>query len=136
MVFFGAPLEQPDHAERAVAAAIGLRRRLAGWNRERAAQGLDEVEVRMAINSGQVVVGEIGSATRVDYTVLGNTVNIAARLEELVAKPGQIVLGEDTQKRITHLFPTEHLGSFQLRGLQGKVNVHRVAAEQLPDAEA
>jgi class 3 adenylate cyclase len=96
MAFFGAPLPQPDHAERAVRAAIALNRALSAWNRERSMEGLDAVEVRTAIHSGPVVVGDIGSATRVDYTVLGNTVNVAARLEEFVAKPGLIVLGETT----------------------------------------
>ncbi len=126
MAFFGAPLEQPDHAERAVRAALALRRRLATWNHERQLAGLDIVQVRIAVNSGVVVVGEIGSATRVDYTVLGNAVNVAARLEEMVAQPGQIVLGDATQRAVAHLFPTEHLGNVQLRGLQGKLPVFRV----------
>jgi adenylate cyclase len=131
MAFFGAPLEQADHAERAVLAALALRRRLKTWNRERVLAGLDVVEVRMAINSGLVVVGEIGSATRVDYTVLGNTVNVAARLEETVAQAGQIVLGAATQRGVAHLFPTEHLGNVQLRGLQGKLPVFRLMTEEI-----
>lgn len=132
MAFFGAPLPQPDHAERAVRAALGIRRRLARWNEARRASGLDEVEVRAAINSGLVVVGEIGSEMRVDYTVLGNTVNVAARLEELVAQPGQIVVGEQTYNAIGHLFPAEHLGEVSLRGLQGRLNTFRIRAEDLP----
>ena len=131
MAFFGAPLEQADHAERAVLAAMALRRRLKVWNRERELAGLDVVEVRMAINSGLVVVGEIGSATRVDYTVLGNAVNVAARLEEIVAQPGQIVLGGATQRSVAHLFPTEHLGNLQLRGLHGKLPVFRLMTEEI-----
>jgi len=129
MAFFGAPLEQADHAERAVLAALALRRRLKAWNHEREVAGLDVIEVRMAINSGPVVVGDIGSATRVDYTVLGNAVNVAARLEDAVAQPGQIVLGAATQRAIAHLFPTEHLGNVQLRGLQGKLPVFRLMTE-------
>ncbi|MGE5237145.1 MAG: adenylate/guanylate cyclase domain-containing protein [Acidobacteriota bacterium] len=131
MAFFGAPLEQSDHAERAVLAALMLRRRLKRWNRDRELAGLDPVEVRMAINSGVVVVGEIGSANRVDYTVLGNAVNVTARLEEIVAQPGQVVIGDATQRAIAHLFPTAHLGNFQLRGLQGKLPVFRILTEEL-----
>ncbi len=131
MAFFGAPLEQPDHAERSVLAALALRRRLKIWNHERELAGLDVVEVRMAVNSGLVVVGEIGSANRVDYTVLGNTVNVASRLEEKVAQPGQIVLGAATQSAVAHLFPTEHLGNVQLRGLQGKLPVFRLMTEEI-----
>jgi adenylate cyclase len=134
MAFFGAPLQQPDHAERAVKAALNLRTRLKGWNHERELAGLEAVEVRMAMNSGLVVVGEIGSANRVDYTVLGNTVNVAARLEETVAQPGQVVLGDLTQRAIAHLFPTEHLGNVQLRGLQGKLPVFRVLTEEITGA--
>ena len=86
-----------------------------------AARGwIETVKVRIAINSGLVVVGDIGSANRVDYTILGNTVNVTARLEELVAKPGQIVIGPATFKAVEHLFPIEHLGDVALRGLQGK----------------
>jgi adenylate cyclase len=131
MAFFGAPLEQPDHAERAVHAAVALRRKLNHWNRERVVAGLDQVEVRVAINSGVVVVGEIGSANRVDYTVLGNTVNVAARLEELVAQPGQIVIGALTQEAIAHVYPTEHLGNISLRGLQGKLPAFRLLTEEI-----
>jgi adenylate cyclase len=131
MAFFGAPLEQADHAERAVQAALALRRRMKRWNSERELAGQDTVEVRVAINSGIVVVGDIGSANRVDYTVLGNTVNVTARLEELVAKPGQIVLGAATQKDVAHLFPTEHLGNVELRGLTAKLPVFRLLTEEL-----
>ena len=133
MAFFGAPLQQPDHAERAVRAALAMRRRLAKWNEQRTAAGLDTVEVRAAINSGVVVVGEIGSAIRVDYTVLGNTVNVAARLEELVAKPGQIVMGEGTHNALGGMIPTEHLGDIQLRGLQGRMPAYRIVTEDLTE---
>jgi adenylate cyclase len=130
MAFFGAPLEQPDHAERAVRAALALRNRMIDWNAERARAGLDRVDVRIAINSGIVVVGDIGSASRVDYTVLGNTVNVAARLEELVAQPGQIVIGDATQQAVAGIFATEPLGDVQLRGLQDKMAVYQVSAEE------
>jgi len=88
MAFFGAPLPQDDHAERAVRSALELLAALDEWNTGREAAGDDRIEVRVAVNSGPVVVGDIGSATRVDYTVLGNTVNVTSRLEEHVAEPG------------------------------------------------
>jgi adenylate cyclase len=133
MAFFGAPLPQEDHAERAVRSAVDMLRALERWNDEREAEGLDRIDVRVAVNSGPVVVGDIGSASRVDYTVLGNTVNVTARLEEHVAKPGSIVLGETTQKAVADLFPTEPLGSVQLKGLSRKINIHRVATEEMTD---
>jgi adenylate cyclase len=136
MAFFGAPLPQEDHAERAVRAALAMMRSLKRWNRQRVVDGQDPLEVRVAINSGPVVVGDIGSERRVDYTVLGNTVNVTARLEEYVAKPGQIVIGETTQAAVAHLFPTEHLGNVQLKGLSRKIAVYRVASEEISRAEA
>jgi adenylate cyclase len=129
MAFFGAPLAQPDHARRAVEAAVRLQRDLAAWNRERAAAGQPEVAARIAINSGPVVVGDVGSATRVDYTVLGNTVNVAARLEQFVARPGDVVIGDETRRLVDGAFATEPLGSFQLKGLRNKVEAWRVVAD-------
>ena len=127
MAFFGAPLEQADHAQRAVEAALRLRRDLAAWNEERGRRGLPQVEARIAINSGPVVVGDVGSARRVDYTVLGNTVNVAARLEQFVARPGDVVIGEETHRLLDGAFEAEPLGEFQLKGLQRKVQAFRVS---------
>ena len=113
-----------------------MMRSLKRWNHQREVEGLDRIDVRVAIHSGPVVVGDIGSETRVDYTVLGNTVNVTARLEEYVARPGQIVIGETTQSAIAHLFPTEHLGNVQLKGLSRKIAVYRVAMEEISRAGA
>ena len=129
MAFFGAPLAQPDHARRAVAAALRLQRELGRWNEERREQGLPEVAARIAINSGPVVVGDVGSALRVDYTVLGDTVNVASRLEQFVARPGDVVIGEETQRLLGDELATEPLGRFQLKGLQRKVEAFRVVSE-------
>jgi adenylate cyclase len=126
MAFFGAPMPQPDHAERAVRAAVDIQRSLEAWNADRAAQGLPGFAARVALNSGPVVVGDIGSARRVDYTVLGNTVNVAARLEALVAQPGEVVVGPETHRLLAGVIPTEPLGEFQLKGLQQKIIAHRV----------
>ena len=129
MAFFGAPVAQEDHAERATRAAVEIQRDLAAWNRERAAQGLPGFNARVALNSGLVVVGDIGSARRVDYTVLGNTVNVAARLESGVARPGDVVLGPETWRLLGGAIPTEPLGEFQLKGLQQKIQAYRVVRD-------
>jgi adenylate cyclase len=128
MAFFGAPVPQPDHAERAVRAAVEIQHNLKAWSAARAAAGLPGFAARVALNSGPVVVGDVGSARRVDYTVLGNTVNVAARLESGVALPGDIVLGPETHRLLAGAFPTEPLGQFQLKGLQRKILAHRVIA--------
>ncbi|HKI00917.1 MAG TPA: adenylate/guanylate cyclase domain-containing protein [Thermoanaerobaculia bacterium] len=126
MAFFGAPVAQPDHALRAVRAAIEIQEGLALWNAGRAAEGLPGFRARVALNSGPVVVGDIGSARRVDYTVLGNTVNVAARLESSVAEPDDVVLGPATYLLLDGAIPTELLGEFQLKGLQQRVQAYRV----------
>lgn len=126
MAFFGAPMRQPDHAYRAVAAAVRIREALEKWNAERTSQGLSLIKTRIAINTGPVVVGDIGSNRRVDYTVLGNTVNVAARLEESVCTPGEIVVGDETFKQLAGRLPTSPLGEFSLKGLSQKVIAHRV----------
>jgi adenylate cyclase len=127
MAFFGAPVPQDDHAVRATRAAIEIQRELTAWSAARHAQGLAGFAARVALNSGPVVVGDIGSARRVDYTVLGNTVNVAARLEAFVARPGDVVLGPETYRLLDGSIPTEALGEFQLKGLQKKITAYRVA---------
>jgi adenylate cyclase len=127
MAFFGAPVPQDDHAARAARAAIEIQRELTSWSAARHAQGLAGFAARVALNSGPVVVGDIGSARRVDYTVLGNTVNVAARLEAFVARPGDVVLGPETYRLLDGSIPTEALGEFQLKGLQRKITAYRVA---------
>ena len=134
MAFFGAPLPQPDHAERAVRSAKVMMRSISRWNDRRKLEGLDPVLVRVAIHSGPVVVGDIGSETRVDYTVLGNTVNVAARLEEYAAEPGQIVIGETTHEAVAHLFATEHLGNVQMKGLSRRIAAYRVLQDEADGA--
>jgi adenylate cyclase len=127
MAFFGAPVAQPDHALRAVRAAIEIQEGLAAWNARRIADGLPGFKVRIGVNSGPVVVGDIGSSRRVDYTVLGNTVNVAARLEALVAQPDDVVLGPETHRLLNGTIRTEPLGELQLKGLQQRIRAYRVA---------
>ena len=126
MAFFGAPLDQPDHADRAVAAALKIREGMAHWNRERATRGEAALEIRIALNTGEAIVGDIGSERRVDYTVLGNAVNVAARLEEFVAQPGDIVIGPQTWAAVRDRFEVTQLGYFSLKGLSAQVPLYKV----------
>lgn len=126
MAFFGAPVPQDDHADRAVLAGLMMQRLVGDWNAEREQAGLPEVRIRVGINSGPAVVGNVGTEKRVDYTVLGTSVNIASRLESGVAKPGQIVISQNTLDRIVGSFTTESLGEFALKGLQQKLPVYAV----------
>ena len=126
MAFFGAPIPQDDHADRAVLTGLMLQRLVGEWNAEREKQGLTPVRIRIGINSGPAVVGNVGTEKRVDYTVLGSAVNIASRLESGVAKPGQLVISQNTLDCVVGSFKTESLGEFALKGLQQKMPVYAV----------
>lgn len=129
MAFFGAPIPQEDHAYRAVNAGLLMRSLVAKWNDERKSQGLAPVLIRVGINSGPAVVGNVGTEKRVDYTVLGTSVNIASRLESGVARPGQVVISQNTFEKVSGRFKTEALGEFPLKGLQQKMPVYSVVDE-------
>jgi adenylate cyclase len=126
MAFFGAPFDQPDHAVRAVSAGLKIQEGMAMWNRERASEGLPEVQARIAMNTGEAIVGEIGSQRRVDYTVLGNAVNVAARMEEFVAGAGDTVIGPQTYDAVRSRFHVTEMGQYALKGLSAKVPMYKV----------
>jgi len=126
MAFFGAPIDQPDHPSRAAAAALKVREEVAEWNRERVSQGQFPLEVRMALNTGETIVGEIGSARRVEYTVVGNAVNVAARMEEFVAMPGDIVVGPLTYEAIKDAYRVAQLGFFALKGVSTQIPLYKL----------
>jgi adenylate cyclase len=126
MAFFGAPLDQPDHADRAVTAALRIQEGVAVWNRARGERGEPSLEVRIALNTGEAIVGDIGSERRVDYTVLGNPVNVAARMEEFVAQPGDVVIGPATYEAVRERYDTAQLGRFALKGLSAQVPLYKV----------
>jgi adenylate cyclase len=126
MAVFGAPLDMPDHAERAIRTALEMQERLAEWNAERK-EG-PAFRIRIGINSGKAVAGEIGSVNKKEYTVLGDTVNTASRLESSVAKPGSVVVGENTYRLAEGRFEFQPLGSFSLKGKAREVLAYGVAS--------
>ncbi|MBK7951346.1 MAG: FHA domain-containing protein [Deltaproteobacteria bacterium] len=137
MAFFGAPLAMPDHAERAVEAALRMQEALAELNAARGAQ--HSIAMRIGVNSGTVVVGDIGTPQRKDYTVIGDVVNIASRLESSVAQPGQVVIGEATWQAARHAFACDPLEPVKLKGKQQSVEPYLVRGriddpERAPDA--
>src|SRR5581483_8580246 len=119
LAVFGAPVEQADHASRAVRAAQAMRRAVAEMN---AAGTLPQLRLRYAINSGIAIAGDVGSERRRDYTVLGDVVNTAARLQT-IADPDQIVISRATFERLRSPVPVSPLGPVALRGRTEKVDV-------------
>jgi len=124
MAFFGAPLQLDDHAERAVEAALRMQEMLGDWNAHSPDAG--RLAMRIGINSGTVVVGDIGSPQRKDYTVIGDAVNIASRLESFVAEPGQVVIGHETRRHLGEAFRCRALDEVRLRGKRQVVRPHLV----------
>jgi adenylate cyclase len=124
MAVYGAPLDMPDHAARAVKSALEMQERLTEFNSERK-EG-PNIRIRIGINSGKAVAGEIGSINKKEYTVLGDTVNTASRLESSVAKPGMVVIGENTHNAVIDQFECRSMGSFTLKGKEKVVSVFEV----------
>jgi adenylate cyclase len=124
MAVFGAPLDMPDHAERAIRTALEMRARLEEFNSERR-EG-PQLRIRIGINSGKVVAGEIGSVNKKEYTVLGDTVNTASRLESSVAKPMMVVVGENTFQAAKGFFECRSLGAMALKGKEKTVEAYEV----------
>lgn len=112
LAVFGAPFDQPEHPMRAVQAALAMRRALTEMNR---LQDGPNLQMRIAINSGIALTGDIGSPRRREFTVLGDIVNTAARIEEL-AGPGEIMISGATRKRLTDAISVSSRGSRELRG--------------------
>jgi adenylate cyclase len=99
MAYFGAPLAQADHAERAVRCALGMQRALATVNKARAARGEGALRLGVGVHSGPVIVGDIGTAQRREFTAIGDAVNVASRLERLTkARQVPILVSEDTRR--------------------------------------
>jgi adenylate cyclase len=116
MALFGAPIAHEDHAVRAVSAALAIQDSVRPYAAAlRAERGLD-FAVRIGINTGPVVVGKIGDDLRMDYTAQGETVNLAARLQQ-VAPPGGLLLGESTRRLASGYFVIEPCGLVALKGL-------------------
>jgi class 3 adenylate cyclase/tetratricopeptide (TPR) repeat protein len=129
MALFGAPLAQEQHARQGVLASLALvraiRERLAEL---REARGL-QLAVRVGINTGPVVVGKIGDNLRMDYTAVGDTTNVAARLQQL-AEPNAILISQTTFRAIRDQFEVEALGRRHLKGKSETVPIYRVKGTQ------
>src|SRR3954451_10757953 len=125
MALFGAPIAHEDHARRAVVAALGVHKRLTERSAELGgAQGV-EFKVRMGINTGWVVVGGIGDHLRMDYTAVGDTTNLAARLQQH-SEPGWILISESTSRMVAGEVRLEALPPFHVKGKTEPIQAYRV----------
>ncbi|MBI2544089.1 MAG: AAA family ATPase, partial [Candidatus Rokubacteria bacterium] len=115
MALFGAPIGHEDSPRRAAHAALGIQRALRDLSKELQGQKGLTLQMRMGINTGPVVVGRIGDDLRMDYTAVGDTTNLAARLQQS-ARPGSVLVSEATHKVISGFFETLDLGEVQVKG--------------------
>ncbi len=125
LAFFGAPIAHEDDPERAVRAGLEILQAIGPYRDEVKRQWAMDFEVRVGINTGLVVVGEVGSDLRVEYTALGDAINVAARMEQ-AARPGTIQIAADTHRLVEPLFEFEDLGPTEVRGKSEPVRAYRV----------
>lgn len=125
MAVFGAPVFYSDHALRAILAALDIRREIKALNEKRGTSGLEKVEIGIGINAGEVVTGNIGYEERMEYTVIGDNVNIAARLEALAAG-GQILISQSIYEAIRMRVSVRALSPIYLKGREKPLQVYEV----------
>lgn len=125
MAVYGAPIDMPDHAERAVLAAIEMSEKMKELQAKWRTEGKREVNIGIGINTGEVVVGNIGSNERMEYTAIGDNVNLTQRLES-VAEKGQILISAATYERVKHKVDAVMLDPIKVKGKTEKVVAYSV----------
>ena len=133
MAFWNAPTDQPDHANRALQAAKNMKKAMVELNKSFQEQGLDPINIGIGINTGSCVVGNMGSEKRFDYTVLGDAVNLASRLEGQSSAYGvDIVLGEKTAKELNQANLIE-LDLIAVKGKAEPIKIYTVLEDHSVD---
>jgi adenylate cyclase len=125
LALFGAPYVGELDAVQAVRAAIEIQRAMVSFNEKQFTQNLPQIAVGIGINTGQAIVGYIGSETRLDYTAIGDTINTTSRLQNL-AQPGQIVISENTMQVLDESFILKPLGTERLKGRNANLRIAEV----------
>jgi class 3 adenylate cyclase/tetratricopeptide (TPR) repeat protein len=125
LAFFGAPIGHEDDPERAVRAGLEILSAVAPYRQEVSRRWGVDFDVRVGINTGLVVVGAVGSDLRVEYTAMGDAVNVAARMEQTAA-PGTVQVSEATRRLVPRLFEFESLGPIDVKGRSEPIEAHRV----------
>jgi adenylate cyclase len=136
IAFFGEPVSYPDHALRAVRAAVDMRKALdelkQRWEKERTPR--PNLEMGIGIHSGEVFVGLLGSAQRINYTVIGDAANLASRLQDLTKTyQWPILISESTQRQVQEEFEAEFVDSVLVKGKTEPVNTYKLIGRRGSD---
>jgi len=137
MAVFGAPLPLPNHAAMAIKSALDMRRRLAEFNAHRQRLNQPLIRIGIGVSSGEVVSGNIGSQKRMDYTVIGNGVDISSRLEGVTKEYGcDIILSEFTYQLCQHEVWVRELDRIRVKGKTQPINIYELISDRQspPDA--
>jgi adenylate cyclase len=127
MAFWGAPLAQPNHAELAARAALEMIEELEKLNQKWQSEGRPTLKIGVGVNTGEMLFGNIGSEQRMDFTVIGDSVNLGARLESATKELcASIVISEATYQRIRHLAQVRPLGEISVKGKEQKIVVYEL----------
>jgi len=127
MAFWNAPIENKKHREMAVKSAIEMTKALAELNMHLQAEGLPQINIGIGINTGDALVGNMGSEQRFDYSVIGDAVNLASRLESSSKTLGKtIVIGEDTRHTIETAYPFDYIDSITVKGKTEEIKVYTI----------
>ena len=127
MAFWNAPIENVKHREMAVKSAKEMTLALTELNKDLEVEGLPQINIGIGINTGDALVGNMGSEQRFDYSVIGDAVNLASRLESSSKTLGKtIVIGEDTRRSIETLYPFDYIDSITVKGKTEEIKVYTI----------
>jgi len=131
MAFWGAPLDQPDHAEIACSSSLEMMDKLRALQKKWKKEGIPSFDIGIGLNSGDAIVGNMGSSNRLDYTAMGDNVNIASRLEGLNKTYGtNIIISENTYKIIKDKFKTRKLDTVKVKGKKKPIIIYELLSRK------
>jgi adenylate cyclase len=122
---FGAPIDMDDAPYKAVACAIDMQKKMTDFNRDRKRKHLDEITIGIGINTGTVITGAIGSSKALQYTAIGDAMNVASRLVNL-ARPNEIIVSDATYRQVAGRVEAVELKPVELKGKQGQQTLFKV----------
>ncbi len=129
MAFWGAPLKVSHHADQAVHAAITMRQMLTKVNEKLSSLGYEQIDIGIGIHTGKVILGNIGSSKKLDYTVIGDSVNLASRIEGITKQYGvPLIISEDTYNELSEKLPCLVVDAVRLKGKQHPIKLYTPAS--------